>query len=238
MKQVSLFHEFVKKTTQIILPFSLFSFLILHPSWLPFMQSFISNFSTFYFQIISLAADKNYIFLLCNGILVFVAKYSCQTVDPQPGSLDEKSTSDPLLDQKLTLVDDVVVYNQYKDDYIQIDDQTTSAAAEEEQEQEDDYDYDDKHVLEEEFPYENIQEDINVDIKKEEYIIEEYQNTRALLFEDEEKEEEDAEKEKEQEQDNIIANMSTEDLNRKFDDFIKKMKEEIRFEAQQQLIVV
>lgn len=49
----------------------------------------------------------------------------------------------------------------------------------------------------------------------------------------------------EQEEDNVqeeeeeaIAKMSTEELNRKFDDFIRKMKDELRIEARQQLIVV
>ena len=34
-------------------------------------------------QLLALATGKNYISLLCNGILVFIAKYSTQITDPQ-----------------------------------------------------------------------------------------------------------------------------------------------------------
>jgi len=44
--------------------------------------------------------------------------------------------------------------------------------------------------------------------------------------------------EEEEEEGNGMSIMSTEELNKKFDDFIRRMKEEIRIEAQQQLVMV
>lgn len=46
------------------------------------------------------------------------------------------------------------------------------------------------------------------------------------------------EEEEEQEEKRGLEKLSTEELNKKFDDFIRKMKEELRIEAQQQLVVV
>ncbi|KAJ0101695.1 hypothetical protein Patl1_03963 [Pistacia atlantica] len=46
---------------------------------------------------------------------------------------------------------------------------------------------------------------------------------------------EEEEEEEEREQNGMI---STEELNKKFEDFIRKMKEELRIEARQQLVMV
>ena len=44
--------------------------------------------------------------------------------------------------------------------------------------------------------------------------------------------------EEEEEEEEGNGTLSTEELNKKFDDFIRRMKEEIRIEAQQQLVMV
>ncbi|KAK9689474.1 hypothetical protein RND81_09G061600 [Saponaria officinalis] len=212
----------LKKTTQIILPCSLFSILFLHPSLSPFLHSILSNLSTFYCQIISLASDKNYIFLLCNGILVFIAKYSCQTLNTRHVPVDDgKLTFQPPVNEKSALVEYIPPIGYYEHE--------NNMILEEKDENERPHQiyYGDVHEIikeeekEEERPYENIHEDVHDGLKKG-YSIEEYEN--MCTFDDEEEE--------------VIGKMSTEELNRKFDDFIRKMKEELRFEARQQLITV
>ena len=60
------------------------------------------------------------------------------------------------------------------------------------------------------------------------------QNESVSEFLIEERIEEDDEEEEEE----GSGTLSTEELNKKFDDFIRRMKEEIRIEAQQQLVMV
>lgn len=50
--------------------------------------------------------------------------------------------------------------------------------------------------------------------------------------------EEEEEAEEEEEEEHGMEQLSTEELNKKFEDFIRKMKEELRIEAQQQLVLV
>ncbi|XP_047965151.1 uncharacterized protein LOC125209600 [Salvia hispanica] len=58
--------------------------------------------------------------------------------------------------------------------------------------------------------------------------------------EDEDEDEGDEESEGVEESASVVSDMrvSTEDLNKKFDEFIRKMKEEIRIEARQQYLIV
>ncbi|KAL2924002.1 Cell division protein ZipA [Bienertia sinuspersici] len=120
------------------------------------------------FSMFSLAADKKYIFLLCNGILVFIAKNSGDTRPPR-GSIQ----TDFMSVEKADLVEDI------------------------------------DEVMEEE----------GHDVEDEEDEIQDQQEQEAVAAA-------------------AIAKLSTEELNRKFEDFIRKMKEDLRFEARQQLIVV
>ena len=73
---------------------------------------------------------------------------------------------------------------------------------------------------------------------------EEEENALVRVQEDEEEhtwsEVDFVEEEEEQEEEEEVGNgvLSTEELNKKFDEFIRRMKEELRIEAQQQLIMV
>ncbi|XP_011100572.1 uncharacterized protein LOC105178735 [Sesamum indicum] len=65
---------YLKKLTQILLPISLFSLLFSHESSLPpmMLQSYdylVSSLSTNFFTYTS---ERNYVFLLCNGILALI----------------------------------------------------------------------------------------------------------------------------------------------------------------------
>ncbi|KAB1203830.1 hypothetical protein CJ030_MR8G005076 [Morella rubra] len=68
--------QFLKKVTQLLLSVSVFSFFMFHSSLLSFFQSYNLYFSKYLLQLFSHAIDKNCIFLLCNGLLVFLAKLS------------------------------------------------------------------------------------------------------------------------------------------------------------------
>uniref|UniRef100_A0A803MWJ5 Uncharacterized protein n=1 Tax=Chenopodium quinoa TaxID=63459 RepID=A0A803MWJ5_CHEQI len=96
MHHSPLHHQFLKMLIPFSMTFSVFAFLFLHPSRPPFFHSLISHLYTFSSQLFSLAADKNYIFLLCNGILVFIAKYSSGTVDTCSPPLPETSPDNDL----------------------------------------------------------------------------------------------------------------------------------------------
>ncbi|XP_035549776.1 uncharacterized protein LOC118349443 [Juglans regia] len=67
--------QFLKKVTQLVLPVSVFSFFFSHSSSFSFPQSF-DFLSAFPLQLFGHTIDKNCIFLLCNGLLVLLAKYS------------------------------------------------------------------------------------------------------------------------------------------------------------------
>lgn len=67
----------LKKITQLLLSVSVFSLLLSHHSLGPsLLHSLCFYLSTVPVQLFTHTLDKNCIFLLCNGLLVFVAKYS------------------------------------------------------------------------------------------------------------------------------------------------------------------
>ena len=65
------------------------------------------------------------------------------------------------------------------------------------------------------------------------FVLEEKISVSEFLIEERIEEDDDEEEEEEGN-----GTLSTEELNKKFDDFIRRMKEEIRIEAQQQLVMV
>ena len=83
-------------------------------------------------------------------------------------------------------------------------------------------------------------EESRISISKEEeeeetssFVLEEKISVSEFLIEERIEEDDDEEEEEEGN-----GTLSTEELNKKFDDFIRRMKEEIRIEAQQQLVMV
>ncbi|XP_030541370.2 uncharacterized protein LOC115748868 [Rhodamnia argentea] len=68
--------QFLKKLTKLLLSISVFSLLFSSSSLLSFLQPWHFQLSTFPLRLVTHAVDKNCIFLLCNGILVFLAKNS------------------------------------------------------------------------------------------------------------------------------------------------------------------
>ncbi|CAO2833664.1 unnamed protein product [Amaranthus hypochondriacus] len=234
MHQPSRLHQFLKKLLQFVISFSMLCFLFLHPSWLHLFHTFISYFSTFSSQLISLATDKNYIFLLCNGILVFIAKYSSHTIDTRLPLLPETSPNDDLSvkayqqsmqsSTKTVVLEEVATNNKNENRLL-----ANAVIAEDTVEE--------KYVV---YQITNgvVKEDVINDDEDAEYIKKKSDNWFHEELQEEEEDDEKEDEEQEQEEEEAISKMSTEELNRKFDDFIRKMKEELRIEAQQQLIVV
>ncbi|GFQ03021.1 hypothetical protein PHJA_002445900 [Phtheirospermum japonicum] len=68
---------YLKRITQILLTLSVFSFLISQPSLAPFLVNSYHYFaSNFTIKLFTYTTERNYIFLLCNGILVLIIQTS------------------------------------------------------------------------------------------------------------------------------------------------------------------
>ncbi|PSS06461.1 Ankyrin repeat domain-containing protein [Actinidia chinensis var. chinensis] len=78
------FH-FPKKSIQILLSISAFSLLFSCFPFLPLLCNYFSNFS---FQLFRYTTDRNYIFLFCNGILVFLIRNSVMAATSPLGTID------------------------------------------------------------------------------------------------------------------------------------------------------
>jgi len=137
-------------------------------------------------QFPSFNIDKNYVFLLCNGILVLIVKNSVLKI------------SDSHLDSSANLYGEQNMKSGYSPHkLVEVSEITKPALVAEE-----------KVVVE----VEEVRED--------------EQGGHGIIVVDEDEEEEE-----------VIGLLSTEELNKKCDDFIRKMKDDIKFEAQQLIMV-
>ncbi|XP_043689005.1 uncharacterized protein LOC122639995 [Telopea speciosissima] len=69
--------QFLKKTLQLLISICVFFFFLSYSATFSFLElSFNLYFSTFSFQLFDHTIDRNYMFLLCNGILFFLAMNS------------------------------------------------------------------------------------------------------------------------------------------------------------------
>ncbi|EXB36076.1 hypothetical protein L484_018234 [Morus notabilis] len=66
----------LKLVSQLLLSVSVFTLFFSHSTFLSFLHSLNFCFSTFPYKLFTHTIDKNCIFLVCNGLLVFLAKYS------------------------------------------------------------------------------------------------------------------------------------------------------------------
>ncbi|XP_038998222.1 uncharacterized protein LOC120123388 [Hibiscus syriacus] len=186
---------FHRRLTHLFLSVSVFSLFFSYSYWLSLLHSFSFNFhDSLPFQLFSHAIDKNCIFLVCNGLLVFLAKYSGLICSSSMYNDDDdqsfKSYEDvPRADQSLDLEPKAPLLN-------------------------------DKAAL---------GSTVDEAIKNSVEIVEEEDNKWGLEIPVEEDEEDIGESENnEEEEENGV--LSTEELNKRFDEFIAKMKEELRIE--------
>ncbi|KAL1556189.1 hypothetical protein AAHA92_11842 [Salvia divinorum] len=196
-----------KMISQLLISVSLFSFLVsyssslLHPS-----PKFHPYFSANSFHLLTHALSKNCLFLVCNGLLVFLAKSSGLIRPPAAHDLDDKRIADALMQTALDRfqLDETTDADSDRDrDGEKVGKEVSIFIAESEEERgEDDRDSGDG----------NRPDSASCWLFKDD--VEELYGLG-----DEEGEDDDDEKKEEM--------VSTEELNRKFEDFIRKMKEEI-----------
>ncbi|CAL0307356.1 unnamed protein product [Lupinus luteus] len=242
-------HHNLVKLTQLLVSVSLCSFIFSPSSLFIFLHYFKFYFSTFPFQLFTHNIDKNSMFLLCNGLLVFVgitrsfsgpngddessnyvedevpSKYVVE-VDSQSQFLDAEA-NEPLLEKNIELDEDNIAAEESIEIKYYVEEVEEKVEkiiyVDEEHEKESD-----QIILEVKEPDE---EEEVLDIG--DATDEEENESEIDYFMIEENIEEDGDDEVEEE--NCI---STEELNKKFDDFIRRMKEDLRIEAKQQLFVM
>nr|KYP73463.1 hypothetical protein KK1_006088 [Cajanus cajan] len=192
-------HNYLVKLTQLFVSVSLCSFIFSPSSFLLFFHYIKFYFSTFPFQLYTHNIDKNCMFLLCNGLLVFVG-----ITRSLSGSNCDEKTSTYIKDGS---------HSQSHFSVIETNELMLEIVETEEKSNEETELLDVGHEDEEE-------EDKGSEF---DYF---------LIEESMEEEEENVEEEEE------CCMLSTEELNRKVEDFIRKMKEDLRIEAQRQLVMV
>ncbi|GLT80221.1 hypothetical protein SLA2020_516730 [Shorea laevis] len=189
---------FLKRILQFIVSIALFSIFFCYSS----------GFSWFPHTL-----ERKYMFLMCNGILVILAKSNISSSSSHSESSDENylgervsiSSSSNFIQSKPSLAEEELM-----------------AMPEEEEEQEDDINGEAEELESEPLHVEEDEGEVSV-------VAEDDGESQSLVKEEEPADEAAA----------ATANEdgpSTEELNRKIEEFIRKMKEEIRIEAQQQLI--
>ncbi|PON94038.1 hypothetical protein TorRG33x02_100770 [Trema orientale] len=252
--------QFLKMVTQLLLSVSVFSFFFSHSSLFSFLHSLNFYLSTLPYQLFTHTIDKNCIFLLCNGLLVFLAKYSglIRTLSLSSPQDHDQSYSKNIMDvsqselsmppltegivlgtkeaevESIESTESVVIKEATEDQYCftnqteaEIENEKPVLEDHEEQERDDEFVVSNEEEQEEEEEEEEEKEEENALVHVQEDKEEHTWSEVDLVQEEEEEEEE-------------VGNgmLSTEELNKKFDEFIRRMKEELRIEAQRQLIMV
>ncbi|XP_057428412.1 uncharacterized protein LOC130721848 [Lotus japonicus] len=230
-------HNFLIKLTPLLVSVSLFPFLFSPSSFMCFLHQFSFYFSSFPLQLFTHTIDKNCMFLLCNGLLVFVG--ITRSLSGSSGSDESSKYFEGGLQ---TPYSDVETNQPMLLEKTNDQDQQQNTEGE--------------HAVEIRYCGEEVEENI------EEMILEEGEGREqySVLKEEEEPGEEiellgagDEEEDKESEIDEFLIGeileeeeaveetnlaLSTEELNKKFDDFIRRMKEDLRIEAQRHLVMV
>ncbi|CAI8587008.1 unnamed protein product [Vicia faba] len=224
----------VIKFTQLIISISVFSFIFSPSSFFVFLQNFNFYFSTLPFQLYTHNIDKNSMFLLCNTLLVFVGltkSFSSSSTDddddkPSNNSQyieveDEEGSQSHILDVE---INEPMLEREVEKRTSEPDEQS----AEEEEE--------------------NIEKIITIDEEEEE----DKEEMKEVEEEVKQYDGEDEEGDKGSEIDYVLieennidyveeeesCTLSTEDLNKKFEDFIRKMKDDLRIDARRHLVMV
>ncbi|KAK6133020.1 hypothetical protein DH2020_033230 [Rehmannia glutinosa] len=160
--------------------------------------------------------SKNSIFLICNGLLFILAKTSgCVRSSPSyPSGFDLNDVlQKEIIESEVPIVEKHVILEEL--------------SVEEEEDNEEEFECSSEKSKEV-----SIFINTESDEEEEEEVVEndESESKSCWLFDDDEKEEEDEDE---------TEMLSTEELNQKFENFIRRMKEEFRInEARQQLVVV
>ncbi|KAL6284237.1 hypothetical protein ACE6H2_015166 [Prunus campanulata] len=223
----SIDNQLLKKATKFLLSVSVVTFCIPNSSLLSCLHSLNFYFSTFPYQLFTHTIDKNCMFLICNLLLVVLAKCSGLIRSPSPPHRTNDETTfknreggsgfeSPMLETEEPAI-------QKEDVKVESMESAEHVAAEEGQQSE---------------PLIN-QVETDAEKAAEEYKDQKVQKPEnEFIVPEEEEEEENGTLAEEDEDGNGMLSSSTEELNKKFEDFIRRMKEELRIEAQRQLIMV
>ncbi|KAJ0081939.1 hypothetical protein Patl1_09668 [Pistacia atlantica] len=221
--------SFLKRTLQLVLSISIFSCILCYSSGFSFFpHSFNVYFSTFLFSFLTHTFERKYMFLICNGILVFLAKTSiacsssssCVGKKNLPASELYSEVKAPVRD----VGEEALVEARTESNSLE----NAALAAEEELDQQEKEKEQGYLLREEEEEEEREKEALRAEGEDEEersVIVEEEEENREVLEATEGASTE-------------YTQISTDELNKRIEDFIRKMKEEIRIEAQRQLITV
>ncbi|KAL9457306.1 hypothetical protein AB3S75_006367 [Citrus x aurantiifolia] len=181
---------FIKMATKFLLPVSIFSIVVSYSSLISAALKLFSGYSI----------DKNYMFLLCNGILVFIVKNS-GVINKSP---EEKEAD--LVNAKHAIKE-----KQSEQQVVKLSEEKVDMEVEEAQP--------------EKGSCAVVADEIVVPVAQVDGDEEEAQEQECeILITDEDRE-------------GGIGLLTTEELNKKCDEFIRKMKEGIKFEAQQLIMV-
>ncbi|GFZ03329.1 hypothetical protein Acr_15g0019370 [Actinidia rufa] len=223
------YHRLLKKTLQFLVSVSVLSFLFSYSSSIShFLYDYNFHFSKWVYPLLNRTLERKYIFLICHGIVAFYCQKLQLNQPPSPNShfTNEFAKGDEDGVKTVTAMESVIESLENVSDF-----------EEEEEEEEERNGSSNIQVQEQQSPALVMETE---DEREASGLLEAITGTEH----DEEKEEEDA-------SGSLIppsaaaeeneVNVSTEELNRKFDEFIRKMKEEIRIgaqAAQQHLIII
>ncbi|KAL1347591.1 hypothetical protein HN51_023658 [Arachis hypogaea] len=245
-------HQNVFKITQVLVSLSLCSFILFSSPSSSFLHYFKFYLSTFPFQLFTHNIDKNSMFLLCNGLLVFVGitrSFSGSRDHDDQDSIKygeevEEEEEEVMMMEEKTVIEEHNIIVAEDDEVLEI--KQYDEEQEEEEAEDDDNIVEQIIVVDEEHHHDHDHD--HEQVEEEKKLHEEEENNE--LFDDAEQEDEEnvsesddqflsegnfEEEEEEEEESNML---STEELNKKFEDFIRRMKQDLRIEAQRQLVMV
>ncbi|KAL3734611.1 hypothetical protein ACJRO7_023889 [Eucalyptus globulus] len=232
-------HQNLSRFTKLLLSISVFSLLFSSPVFISFLPPWHFHLSTFLLRLATHAVNKNCIFLLCNGILVFLMQISgfigtmtTRSSWHSTGDKDPPKETLHMMENKLlaTDIDDGVLPDVVQEDL--------------------DLEKEGKTLNNNDNTHEDWMVDDNDDNKEEEqehnigFRTLEARNIAATSDPDGEEELDECGGEREDDTSEDYRYgveirygnnvMTAEELDKKFDDFIRRMKEGIMIETQQQ----
>jgi len=248
-------HSHLMKLTQILISVSVFTFIFSPSSLFLFLHYFKFYFSTLPFQLYTHNIDKNSMFLLCNGLLVFVGltkSFSASSSDH-----DEPSNNSKDLSSSQYIQEEEEQVEEDGSQYHVLDVEANEPILEREAEKIISKPNEQNAEAEEEIEMKVCSTEVEENIEKIIFIEEEEQGEEEvelfdahddegnkaseidyILIEENNVEEEEHEEDEEDYVEEESCVLSTEELNKKFEDFIKKMKEDLRIDARRHLIMV
>jgi len=227
------------KFTQIFISVSVFCFIFSPSSLFVFLHYFKLYFSTLPFQLYTHNIDKNSMFLLCNGLLVFVGltksfSQSSTDDDDKPSNNSEDLSSPQYIQEK---EEEICSQSHVLD--VEVNEPMLEREAEMRTNESDEH----NAAAEEKEVQEKVEKIIFIEEEQDEEIMKEVEEEVELFDADDEEEDKASEIDyiliektniEEEEEDYVEEEscvLSTEELNKKFEDFIRKMKEDLRIDA-------